>query len=296
MEELAIRHERNIHTAFQMSQSCEDLVLQTEQTLSGEIAVPPSGKRSLTDPLHLNIHQQQALTSPSVFSARDSPTRALSTGTVSGPTRLGCLSPSLTMSARLSQQPFSPPASPSPTRRSSLAGRRSMSPITLRPSPLGGSVSKRKLADGDCVVESGTLTPKRFHPGTHCLSPGTHMLLSAVTTAPTSPAAMDQSSGHLSVNTADTPDSMSSAGSPCVGYKSDSPPLLLPASRPHVQRDSSSQPDISNRVFRPVHDVSMETGSSHQTSSSLSRRQLSEQTASSTPMAVDVLGPMNFPM
>ncbi|XP_055598220.1 AF4/FMR2 family member lilli [Uranotaenia lowii] len=122
-----VNHEREIHSAMQMSQSYEDLTLVTENWSfgSGSGGINKHNE-DLANPLHVAL--------PSV-------------GTTY------CSSPSPTSRGGLGLQ--YPTSSPSPTRK--YVTRRSMSPCTIRPSPLSSSV-KRKFDLDD-------------HNGSSCYSP-----------------------------------------------------------------------------------------------------------------------------
>ncbi|KAK2142020.1 hypothetical protein LSH36_1004g00020 [Paralvinella palmiformis] len=174
--EIEAAHEREIQSTIQMSHSMEEIFVDesTHQThslssISGPGPGPPvDGKRpkSLGEPLHIHVSQYYPYAS--------SPS----------PTRVGkqCFSPSL-------QQPvyrtgaLTPSPSPSPTRKSfaSPLSRRSLSPITLRPSPLGNPGTKRKMdLDGEkmdtfcspakrflAAYSPGGITSDRTHPMSH---------------------------------------------------------------------------------------------------------------------------------
>lgn len=134
-----IQREREVRSAIQISNSW------TERFSIGDheamIADTPRRPRSFSESLHINV-----FTSPSLVGAMS-------------PTRVGkqCFSPS--MQAPIKNNTFTPSPSPSPTRKSFT---RSISPIIIRPSPLG----KRKLEpDGDSRFESYMSPPKRFNTG-----------------------------------------------------------------------------------------------------------------------------------
>ncbi|XP_049286809.1 serine-rich adhesin for platelets isoform X2 [Anopheles funestus] len=107
-----VNHEREIHTAMQMSQSCEDLTLVAE---NWSFSSGSAGKMVIDDlqnPLHVAL--------PTIGSTC-------------------CSSPSPTSRGGIGLQ--YPTTSPSPTRK--FVTRRSMSPCPLRPSPLSSSVKRK---------------------------------------------------------------------------------------------------------------------------------------------------------
>lgn len=109
-----VTHEREVHTAMQISQSWEDLSLDAD---NWSIKSESELSTSLTNALLVNL-----------------PTTG---GT-------GCSSPSPTSSRATIRLPYG--LSPSPTRRT-FATRRSMSPIAMRPSSLGPVKRKFELDD-----------------------------------------------------------------------------------------------------------------------------------------------------
>ncbi|XP_026821530.1 protein FAM122A isoform X1 [Rhopalosiphum maidis] len=124
-----VAHEREIHSAMQISQSWEDLSIMIDsptKTDEGQFGKQPGGmygRSNVYDPLHLNFSMTSAPSSPS-------PTRSLR----------HCVSPSL----------FKPNLSPSPTRKTFTSGlcfRRSLSPISMRPSTLGPVKRKCDMDD-----------------------------------------------------------------------------------------------------------------------------------------------------
>ncbi|XP_060858468.1 P2R1A-PPP2R2A-interacting phosphatase regulator 1 isoform X2 [Metopolophium dirhodum] len=121
-----VAHEREIHSAMQISQSWEDLSIMmdspTKPDEGGQFGKQPGGmhgRPNVYDPLHLNFSMTSAPSSPS-------PTRSLR----------HCVSPSL----------FKPNLSPSPTRKTFTSGR-SLSPISMRPSTLGPVKRKCDMDD-----------------------------------------------------------------------------------------------------------------------------------------------------
>uniref|UniRef100_A0A182Q6Y1 Uncharacterized protein n=1 Tax=Anopheles farauti TaxID=69004 RepID=A0A182Q6Y1_9DIPT len=106
-----VNHEREIHNAMQMSQSCEDLSLAAENwSFNGSATKTMSD--DLQNPLHVAL--------PTIGSNY-------------------CSSPSPTSRGGIGLQ--YPTTSPSPTRK--FVTRRSMSPCPLRPSPLSSSVKRK---------------------------------------------------------------------------------------------------------------------------------------------------------
>ncbi|XP_022161039.1 protein FAM122A isoform X2 [Myzus persicae] len=120
-----VAHEREIHSAMQISQSWEDLSIMMDSPTKpdeGQFGKQPGGmhvRPNIYDPLHLNFSMTSAPSSPS-------PTRSLR----------HCVSPSL----------FKPNLSPSPTRKTFTSGR-SLSPISMRPSTLGPVKRKCDMDD-----------------------------------------------------------------------------------------------------------------------------------------------------
>ncbi|XP_066601330.1 P2R1A-PPP2R2A-interacting phosphatase regulator 1 [Prorops nasuta] len=129
-------HEKEIHSAMQISQSWEDLTLEAEG-LSFKDSESPTQQLNKTDkqitkrildPLSLNL----SVTGPPLCSS-PSPTR-------SGLNQRQCYSPGIHMVNWKSS------LSPSPTRKA-FATRRSLSPIAIRPSCLGPVKRKFELDD-----------------------------------------------------------------------------------------------------------------------------------------------------
>ncbi|KAL1457968.1 hypothetical protein WDU94_008146 [Cyamophila willieti] len=109
-----VAHEKELHSAIQMSQSWEDLTIMVDKMEGGGDMNGTKARSKLFDPLHLNL-----------------PNNCPPLCSTPSPTPLPrCFSPSIV-------------SSPSPTRKFTL--RRSLSPIALRPSSLGPV--KRKLED-----------------------------------------------------------------------------------------------------------------------------------------------------
>ncbi|XP_037051749.1 protein FAM122A [Bradysia coprophila] len=113
-----VTHENELHSALQISQSCESLLL--DDTDSWSIKSDPELSNSLTNTLHVNL----PLTG-GIGSSSPSPTSTSNRNAIRLP-------------------PFG--LSPSPTRRT-FATRRSMSPIAMRPSSLGPVKRKFELDD-----------------------------------------------------------------------------------------------------------------------------------------------------
>lgn len=114
-----VNHEREVHSAMQMSQSYEDLTLVTENWSFSSSA---KNNDDLGNPLHVAL--------PSIGTSY-------------------CSSPSPTSRGGLGLQ--YPTTSPSPTRK--FVTRRSMSPCPIRPSPLSSSVKRKFDLDdnyGNC--------------------------------------------------------------------------------------------------------------------------------------------------
>lgn len=109
-------HEKEIHSAIQMSQSCEDLTLVAGSLSCSDNESERRVLGSRMDPLHLNLPPHSPV----------------------------CSSPSPTRSG-LNRQLFTPSSfglGTSPTRKSSFT-RRSQSPIAMRPSTLGPAVKRK---------------------------------------------------------------------------------------------------------------------------------------------------------
>uniref|UniRef100_A0A1S4GYP0 Uncharacterized protein n=1 Tax=Anopheles gambiae TaxID=7165 RepID=A0A1S4GYP0_ANOGA len=135
-----VNHEREIHNAMQMSQSCEDLTLVAENWSFSSGTAP--GKMVIDDlqnPLHVAL--------PTIGSTC-------------------CSSPSPTSRGGIGLQ--YPTTSPSPTRK--FVTRRSMSPCPLRPSPLSSSV-KRKFDLEDNYGNCYSPPSKKIFPSERGSSP-----------------------------------------------------------------------------------------------------------------------------
>ncbi|XP_043275518.1 P2R1A-PPP2R2A-interacting phosphatase regulator 1 [Venturia canescens] len=136
-------HEKEIHSAMQISQSWEDLTLEAEG-LSFKDSESPTQQltkserqtaKRIFDPLSLNLPVGGG---PPLCSS-PSPTR-------SGLGQRQCYSPGIHMVNWKSS------LSPSPTRKA-FATRRSLSPIAIRPSCLGPVKRKFELDDNSCDLQ-----------------------------------------------------------------------------------------------------------------------------------------------
>ncbi|OXU21576.1 hypothetical protein TSAR_008259 [Trichomalopsis sarcophagae] len=149
-------HEKEIHSAMQISQSWEDLTFETEGLSFKDSSTesPPSTMFATASNLLPQLRTDKQMIPKKIF---DPLSLSLSPG--SPPS---CSSPSLTRSGLGQRQCYSPSIhavawkngslSPSPTRKA-FATRRSLSPISIRPSCLGGTggAMKRKFK----LYESG---------------------------------------------------------------------------------------------------------------------------------------------
>lgn len=168
---------------MQMSQSYEDLTLVNESHCNKDSELKPPKDCTKMTPLHLNLTPYQPST---------------------------CSSPSPT---RPGFQPFSPTLSalktlsPSPTRKpTSYMTRRSLSPIAMRPSPLGSV--KRKLDEDKMDSIYNSPRAKRFNS----YNPSDRGGLLVTHNNTTSPLP-----GSLS--SIGTPESLSSADSPGFTFR-----------------------------------------------------------------------------
>ncbi|XP_048246989.1 P2R1A-PPP2R2A-interacting phosphatase regulator 1-like isoform X1 [Haliotis rufescens] len=134
-------HEREMRNQMQISTSWDGFNLVCQSNVEGEMLAEQTQRRprSFSESLHI-------MTSPSLLCGSPSPTR------------LGkqCFSPSMQIPIR--NHSFTPSPSPSPTRKSFM---RSLSPIAVRPSPLG----KRKLESDNSDRFEYLSPPKKFHTG-----------------------------------------------------------------------------------------------------------------------------------
>ncbi|KAG0727023.1 Protein FAM122A [Chionoecetes opilio] len=187
-------------------------------TVSGSLAPV---RRDFSDPLHLTIV-------PTVVTGgcSASPTRGVGRQ---------CFSPALQQHVRNTS--FCP--SPSPTKRS-FSTRRSLSPIALRPSPLGTGLKRKWDMDERCEPfltpskRASTCTPDRCIGG--LLMTQVHSVGSLESTP--SPA------GPGSLGSVGTPDSVCSSGSPGL-----SAPPYSPAS---IAETAAQTPDPPPHHFKPV--------------------------------------------
>ncbi|XP_012536584.1 protein FAM122A [Monomorium pharaonis] len=204
-------HEKEIHSAMQISQSWEDLTLEAEG-LSFKDSESPTQlnkmerPKRLLDPLSLNL----SITGSSLCSS-PSPTR-------SGFNQRQCYSPGIHI--------WKNNLSPSPTRKA-FATRRSLSPIAIRPSSLGPV--KRKFELDEAGMDNLQPPAKR-----------TFGLLASVASR------LDALSSPLpgTISSVGTPESLSSADSPSFSFRpvdSPSPVRVGPNS------DSDSLSDMSNQ-------------------------------------------------
>ncbi|CRK93324.1 CLUMA_CG006865, isoform A [Clunio marinus] len=117
-------HEREVHSAISISQSYEDLTLVLNESWSFK------NSEEFSNPLHVTLPQTNACSSPSPTSRHNV--------------------------VRLQYG-----MSPSPTRRS-FATRRSMSPIAIRPSPLGSVKRKFEMIEDGNSCSSSTSTSQPY--------------------------------------------------------------------------------------------------------------------------------------
>ncbi|XP_015607745.1 protein FAM122A [Cephus cinctus] len=218
-------HEKEIHSAMQMSQSWEDLTLEAEG-LSFKDSESPSQQ--------LNKSERQM--SKRVF---DSLSLNL---TVGGPPL--CSSPSPTRSGLGQRQCYSPSIhmvnwksslSPSPTRKA-FATRRSLSPIAIRPSCLGPVKRKFELDD---TGSDQQLQPPAKRTSSLVISNSTRL----DTIASPLPG---------TISSVGTPESLSSADSPSFSFRPvDSPsPGRVLSSGDEPMSDSSDQAKLSDHQIQ----------------------------------------------
>ncbi|KAG7154402.1 protein FAM122A-like, partial [Homarus americanus] len=232
-------HERTVQSTLQitdcLSQSWEDLTLphtipgsvptsiSTPISVSTNVNTNTSGatlnttsiRRDFTDPLHLTIV----------------PTVLPLTGCGASPTRgVGrqCFSPSLQQHVR--NMSFCP--SPSPTKKT-FATRRSLSPIALRPSPLGAGLKRKWDVDDRC--EPFVTPNKRMSSCApdRCIG-------GLLITQPHSVGSLDNSptpGGPGSLGSVGTPESVCSSESPGLSSQAYSPVeagVHTPEAPPHL--------------------------------------------------------------
>lgn len=136
-------HEREVHSAISISQSYEDLTLVLNESFSFK------NSEEFSNPLHVSLPSNNMCSSPS-------------------PTRWDSKK-KLFWRFQLTFSPFSRHnvvrlqygMSPSPTRRS-FATRRSMSPIAIRPSPLGSVKRKFEMIDDGNSCSSSTSSSQPY--------------------------------------------------------------------------------------------------------------------------------------
>lgn len=199
-------HEKEIHSAMQISQSWEDLTLEAEGLSFKDSEPSPLNKaerqlaKRVFDPLTLNL---SVAGGPPLCSS-PSPTRGGQIG------QRQCYSPGIHMVNWKSQ------LSPSPTRKA-FATRRSLSPIAIRPSCLGPVKRKFELEDS-----SGELQPPAKRTS--------GLVLSSVTR-------LDATSSPLpgTISSVGTPESLSSADSPGFSFR--------PVDSPSPSRVASNSDD-----------------------------------------------------
>lgn len=234
-----LNHEREIHSALQISQSCDDLTLITENW-------SVKNQDDFSNPLHVIL----PVTSSS--SASPSPTRRHSTRLAN---TTGVMSPS-------------------PTRRTSFQTRRSMSPIAIRPSPLSSIKRKFDMIDDSM---SGSQPFKKIFTESRSSSPIYQIPLSPVNICPSpdSSTYSDCNNGRLTpklfvpkiwsnLNT----NSLSSTSSPLSTFsiENDSSPssvtqhtlMELGSSEDAVQSEASSSNENSNLKSKIVESLSVE--------------------------------------
>lgn len=208
-----VAHERELHSTMVMSQSWEDLTLvpgsPSKTDSKGEKRL---GQRIL-DPLHLTL--------PPCAPMCSSPS----------PTRSGlgrqCFSPSLYSAAV-----WKSGLSPSPTRKS-FATRRSLSPIAMRPSPLGPV--KRKFELEDDKVENNSLSPPSKRPNSFSGNERGGLLMTH--------------SNRMESLCSPLPGSLSSVGTPESLSSADSPGFMF---RP-VDSPSPGRPNMSDEPMHEDH-------------------------------------------
>ncbi|KAL0127964.1 hypothetical protein PUN28_003311 [Cardiocondyla obscurior] len=206
-------HEKEIHSAMQISQSWEDLTLEAEGLSFKDSESPTQHlnkmerpKRPL-DPLSLNL----SITGSPLCSS-PSPTR-------SGFNQRQCYSPGMHI--------WKSNLSPSPTRKA-FATRRSLSPIAIRPSCLGPV--KRKFELDEAGMDHNLQPPAKRTSS---------LLTSAISRLETLSSPLPGT-----ISSVGTPESLSSADSPSFSFRpvdSPSPVRVGPNS------DSDSLSDASNQ-------------------------------------------------
>ncbi|XP_015179272.1 PREDICTED: protein FAM122A [Polistes dominula] len=213
-------HEKEIHSAMQISQSWEDLRLEAEG-LSFKDSESPSHlnrterqiSKKILDPLGLNL----SVNSPLLCSS-PSPTRT-------GLNQRQCYSPGIHMATLKNN------LSPSPTRKA-FATRRSLSPI--RPSCLGPV--KRKFELEDTGVDHNSYPPAKRTP----------------TSLTQSSFRLDTISSPLSgtISSVGTPESLSSADSPSFSFQPmDSPsPVCVGSNSDDILNEINMQAETIDQI------------------------------------------------
>ncbi|XP_011496502.1 PREDICTED: protein FAM122A [Ceratosolen solmsi marchali] len=242
-----VAHEKEIHSAMQISQSWEDLTFETEglsfkdsSTESSPLPNLPTTAPTLLpqlktdkqlipkkifDPLNLNLSPSG---SPSCSSP--SPTR-------SGLGQRQCYSPSLHAVAWKNGS-----LSPSPTRKA-FATRRSLSPISIRPSCLGGTAGtlKRKFELDESIGMDRLLQPP--------IKRAFNLIMSYPSRAETTLNLFSTVNAN-STGSIGTPESLSSADSPNFSNQlgdENSPS----SSRTLLQSDDASMSDSNSDPQQP---------------------------------------------
>ncbi|XP_016840616.1 protein FAM122A [Nasonia vitripennis] len=203
-------HEKEIHSAMQISQSWEDLTFETEGLSFKDSSTesPPSTMFATASNLFTQLRTDKQMIPKKIF---DPLNLSLSPG---GPP--SCSSPSPTRSGLGQRQCYSPSLhavawkngslSPSPTRKA-FATRRSLSPISIRPSCLGGTggAMKRKFE----LDESGGMDRVLQPP----IKRAFNLIMSNPSRAETIPSPFSSITAN-STGSVGTPESLSSADSP----------------------------------------------------------------------------------
>ncbi|KAG5675714.1 hypothetical protein PVAND_005595 [Polypedilum vanderplanki] len=196
-------HEREVHTALSMSQSYEDLTLVMSENWTFK------NNDEFSNPLHVSLPNSNACSSPSPTS-RHSVMRLCASG-----------------------------MSPSPTRRT-FATRRSMSPIAMRPSPLGSVKRKfdQLIDDGNSCSSSASSQPyKKFF--TESYSRGTSPL--PICPSPDSSTNSETFSGRVTPKILTKFSSMTSSPLSMHSFDNDSPSNLPSSSSSSLSSSTSAQ-------------------------------------------------------
>lgn len=140
-----VNHERDLHSAIQISQSWEDLTIVTaDWSCRDEASNPPNC--SSPSPTSQRLQGSSTSSNSSSISVTNNNINNGGSQTVTTPGGLLCANTSIRY----------PSVSPSPTRRT-FTTRRSMSPNNVRPSHLSGPAVKRKFdmdTDSNCSTSS----------------------------------------------------------------------------------------------------------------------------------------------